>query len=320
MHQAIFTTHFLCFNNLFYDAIWLRVRLYDYVVTKKEREIINRNKRFELVIESLQVDDDMEQLYTKYRQSMSYQMSQNLTDLLYAGEFDSCYNTLAFKVYDETKLIAVGILDMGALSSAGISCFYDPAYKKYSLGKYLMFQKMAYCRQEGLAYFYPGYVVPGYKAFDYKMDVGTPTLEYFNMITQNWIHAERIAEYATPLNSMYRKLHQLQAYLQENGTCNFHFYRYFDASLDPIYSGLGLLDFPIMIKVIDANNVKHDECKVVVYDVRDDRFHIMLCSSLYTVIPYNPQEMVFTADLLQVQHVIISSSQMNIIKRVLFTD
>lgn len=320
MHQAIFTTHFLCFNNQFYDAIWLRVKLYDYIATKKEREIIKKNQGFELVIEPLQVDDEMEALYTLYRKSMSYQMSQSLSDLLYAGEFDSCYNTLAFKVYDDAKLIAVGILDIGALSSAGISCFYDPSYKKYSLGKFLMFQKMAYCRQEGMAYFYPGYVVPGYKAFDYKMDVGTPTLEYFNMVTQNWIDVGKIQEYATPLNCMYFKLHQMQAYLQESGTCNFHFYRYFDASLDPIYSGLGLLDFPVMIKVIDTGSLKNDECKIVVYDVRDDRFHILLCNSLYTVIPYNAQEIVFTADLLQVQHVIISSSQMNIIKRVLFTD
>ncbi|MEJ7659632.1 MAG: hypothetical protein WKG07_08390 [Hymenobacter sp.] len=42
------------------------------------------------------------------------------------------------EVRAEGHLIAAGIFDQGTRSLAGIVNFYDPDYRKYSLGKYLM--------------------------------------------------------------------------------------------------------------------------------------------------------------------------------------
>ena len=89
------------------------------------------------------------------------------------------YNTHEINLFDGEKLIAVGYFDIGTRSAAGISSFYDPSYKKYSLGKYLIYLKMEYCQKMGFEYFYPGYFVPGYKAFDYKLSkrFGRPNTE-----------------------------------------------------------------------------------------------------------------------------------------------
>ena len=39
MHQTIFTTHFLCFKQNFYSAVWLRVGLKNYIPDKKQAVI-----------------------------------------------------------------------------------------------------------------------------------------------------------------------------------------------------------------------------------------------------------------------------------------
>ncbi|MEP7252864.1 MAG: GNAT family N-acetyltransferase, partial [Ginsengibacter sp.] len=97
------------------------------------------------------------------------------------------YNTYMINMYDKGKLIAAGFFDIGQKSTAGICSIYDPAYRKYSLGKYMIYEKMFYSKREGFDYFYPGYVVPGYSMFDYKLDIGSTALEYLNRSNGEWI-------------------------------------------------------------------------------------------------------------------------------------
>ncbi len=67
-----------------------------------------------------------------------------------------------------------------------VSSIYDPAYKKYSLGKFMIYEKMLYCKDENFSYFYPGYFVPGYTMFDYKLEIGKPAIEYFDVHKKEW--------------------------------------------------------------------------------------------------------------------------------------
>ena len=90
-------------------------------------------------------------------------------------------------MYDQDKMIATGFFDVGQESAAGICSIYDPAYRKYSLGKYMIYEKMFYSKSKGFDYFYPGYVVPGYTMFDYKLDIGSTALEYLNRGNGQWI-------------------------------------------------------------------------------------------------------------------------------------
>ena len=91
-------------------------------------------------------------------------------------------------------MIAAGFFDLGKMSAAGITCIYHPAYKKYSLGKYLMYLKMAFCKEQQLQYFYPGYVVPGYNSFDYKLEIGKSAIEYFDTYTGKWLPLQHQAD------------------------------------------------------------------------------------------------------------------------------
>jgi arginyl-tRNA--protein-N-Asp/Glu arginylyltransferase len=186
MHQSIFTTHQLIFDDTWYEAIWLRACLKKFSADKKYEALKKRNSRFKTEIKKAHVTHEHEKLYARYRQNVSFDTSPSLDWLLFGNKFHNVYNTYVINIFDGDKLIGAGFFDLGKKSAAGICSVYHPAYKKYSLGKYMIYEKMFSCKAKGFRYFYPGYFVPGYAPFDYKLEIGKPALEYFDAGKQKW--------------------------------------------------------------------------------------------------------------------------------------
>lgn len=162
-----------------YPAIWLRVRLKDLIPDKTYKVLSGKNKRFRTEITGAVLTPEHEALFAKYKQHISFQASSSLRSLLYGNEYENVFNTRLINMYEDNRLIATGAFDLGDRSAAGIFSVYDPAYKNFSPGKYLIYEKIHFCKKEGFAWFYPGYYVPGYPMFDYKKEIGKPALEYY---------------------------------------------------------------------------------------------------------------------------------------------
>lgn len=135
--------------------------------------------------------DELEALFALYRQHTKFDQAANLSDIL--GGYAPFFDTLVTTVRDRDRLVAAGIVDLGATTIAGIKNIFDPALSAEGLGIYLLMQEMQYCRAEGLQWFYPGYIAPGYPNFDYK--IYPDFTEVFIAHKQNWIsYAEWQAE------------------------------------------------------------------------------------------------------------------------------
>jgi arginyl-tRNA--protein-N-Asp/Glu arginylyltransferase len=186
MQQKIFSTDVLYFNGRQYDAIWLRVRLHDFEDDKKYKALSAKNKRFRREIKKAGLTPAHETLFAVYKESIEFETASSLHSLLYGNSERNVYNTYLVEVYDGDVLIGIGCFDLGNCSAAGICSVYHPAYKKFSLGKYMIYEKMQFCKRENFTYFYPGYFVPGYPVFDYKLDIGKPAIEYFDSLQQEW--------------------------------------------------------------------------------------------------------------------------------------
>jgi arginine-tRNA-protein transferase len=186
MQQTIFTTDKLHFNGTTFSTIWLRTRLVNFEPDKKYRLLSNKNRQFEIQIEKATITAQHEALYASYKEHISFETAPSLYWLLYGNSIHDVYNTYVINVYDRNKMIGAGFFDLGNTSAAGISSIYDPAYKKYSLGKYMIYEKMFHCKRQNFEYFYPGYFVPGYAMFDYKLEIGTPSIEYFDPHKKAW--------------------------------------------------------------------------------------------------------------------------------------
>lgn len=193
IQQTIFTTDKIIFNDLLYDTIWLRVCLTDFEADKKYRELRKKNSRFKTEIKKGSVTSDHEALFSCYKESLSFESPPSLNRLLLGDKSYNIYNTYMINVYDGNQMIGTGFFDLGKNSAAGICSVYDPRYKAYSLGKYMIYEKMHYCKNNKLSYFYPGYFVPGYALFDYKLTIGNPAIEYFDTFEREWLSTKSLS-------------------------------------------------------------------------------------------------------------------------------
>lgn len=187
MRQDLFTCQFLPHDGQLHTVHWLRVVLRDVQFGSQQRHLLRRNASFSAVVRPFHLTAEYEALYSLYYQSLDFEASATLAELLLAEDtMHSVFKTEIVEVRDGNLLIAAGIFDQGADSIAGIVNFYHPDYRKYGLGKYLMLLKMEHARQQQKMYYYPGYVVHGYPKFDYKLWACPAATEVFDCYSRQW--------------------------------------------------------------------------------------------------------------------------------------
>ena len=307
MGQTIFTTSFLNFKNQFYDAVWLRVGLQEYKPDKKYEKLVKYNEAFEVIIQPASIDHQREELFARYKLSVPFEASPSLTFLLYGKSSHNIYNSYEVSIYDGSKLIALGIFDQGENTAAGITSFYDPDYKKFSLGKYLIYLKINYCKNLGLDFFYPGYFVPGYNPFNYKLEIGKSSLEYLDISKQTWLSIKNFSNENTPLHTMLYKLQEIETHLKRaHLTTKIFRYEFFDANLIPDLQGAKLFDYPIFLY---CQGVTDEAVQpLVVYDIITCHYILLQCIAVWTPDEaFRAANDLFCFHVLKVQHELMSS-------------
>jgi leucyl-tRNA---protein transferase len=275
MGQTIFTTHFLCFGRSFYSAIWVRLPLVDYRFRKSLRKTFRRNRNnFRLAIGPASINAEKERLYRRYKTSFSGLLAPTLKDALLDGENFNIFNTQEVRVYDGKQLIALSYFDIGQDSSASITGIYDPDYKKYSLGFYTMLEEINYSQEQGLLYYYPGYVVPGYPRFEYKLRIGP--VEYYSLRHKAWRPYDKLTEDRIPIRVMERRIFELEQYLKYHDFhCQHLYYPLFEANLFGFWNA-PYFDYPLFLLCSPRKNKRKFLC--VVFDPRQDTYQLILTS------------------------------------------
>lgn len=316
MGQTIFTTNFLNFKSNFYSAIWLRIPLTEFLMDKTQQKLSKKNKTFRVEIQRASITPEKETLFSIYKKNIRFEASASLHTLLFGKASHNIYNTHEINIYDGHQLIATGFFDIGKFSAAGISSFYNPAYKKYSLGKYLIYLKIMYCKKMGLRYFYPGYFVPGYSLFDYKLEIGRPILQYLEFTSSKWKSIANFSRALSPLQLMEDKLHILQKILIKNGVeSKILKYEFFDANLIPELEGIVLFDFPIFLSCAGLS-----EENPIVFDIRDHQYHWIKCKSVWASTSVSNPEDIYSTHVLKFDHGLFSSEMLEQISSVIMNE
>lgn len=309
MRQTLFTTHFLEFDREFYAAVWLRVGLSDQVLDRRFQTLQKRNRDLRVEFAPLGTQgpsDAHEALYQRYRRSLTFEPAPTLRDLLYGNAFHDRFPSWRADLWDGSRLVASGIFDRGDRAAAGINCFYDPEEHRRSLGKYLIYKKMEFCLEEGDEWFYPGYAAPGQPRFDYKWQLGAPTLQYLDLVSGTWVDREASEPVPDPLGMMVEKLTALGPFWTARPVPpRVRRYLHLDINLNPQIQGMGLFDFPVFLDCFPTPGMSPP--LVVVFDPRDGRFHLLHCRSVYRFERFGSDLEVFDSDLLMVERLLFSS-------------
>jgi arginine-tRNA-protein transferase len=309
MGQSIFTTNFLKFNGLLFSAIWLRIDLTSFQPSKTQYKLQKLNAKFRVEIKPvISLMQEHLILFDKYKNHVPFDAAPSLTHLLYEDKISNVFDSYEICIYDNQKLIACGFFDFGEDASTGITCFYDPDYQKYSLGKYLMFLKMEFSKKQGKNFFYPGYFAPNYSMFDYKLDLAKPFLEFLDLSSSQWKTFEEFSHYVTPLVEMKQKLEELSNCLtKRNFTHTFLKYEYYDAELSATMNGAGTFDFPMFLLCFERDNSISNP--IIIYDVISGQYHLVVCDVVYRLNNEKNKPDSYNENLLQMtQHLFSTES------------
>lgn len=309
MGQAIFTTNFLKFNGLLFSAIWLRIDLTSFQPSKTQQKLQTLNARFRVEIKpSIFLTPEHLILFNKYKNYVPFDAAPSLTHLLYDDKSSNIFDSYEVSMYDDEKLIACGFFDLGRNASTGITCFYDPDYQKYSLGKYLMFLKMDFSKKRGINFFYPGYFAPNYSMFNYKLDLAKPFLEFLDLGTNQWKTFAAFSYQETPVVEMTQKLEELSNCLtKRNFTHIFLKYEYYDAELSVTMNGAGTFDFPMFLLCFERDNSISNP--IIIFDVISGQYHLVVCDVIYRLNNETNKPDFYNENLLQMtQHLFSTES------------
>ena len=177
MQHTMFTTQFIDQQDPSTRVFWLRYRVQQ-IRVPRHREMLKRNNEFTAQYRGLVITDELNALYAAYYNNVDHSCSENLQGILGISK-KPAFDSYLIEIRHRDKLIAAGIFDKGKESIAGITNFYHPDYKKYSLGKYLMLLKVQYCRDHQLNWYYPGYFGPDLPKFSYKLFLDKYATEVF---------------------------------------------------------------------------------------------------------------------------------------------
>ncbi|QNA44271.1 GNAT family N-acetyltransferase [Lacibacter sediminis] len=186
IHQMLITTDLIAKEEEFFAVFWLRYRLADYQHSRKSKKLLRACEQFSSSIEPLQFTDELEELFTQYREQLDFDMSDSARAYLLGEKTENVFPSQLLMIRDNGKLIAAGCYDEAATSLTGILSIYDPAYKKYSLGKVLLLLKLEEAMRLQKTWFYPGYISLHTAKFDYKLFPDLEATEVYNRLTDAW--------------------------------------------------------------------------------------------------------------------------------------
>ncbi len=277
MGQMIFTCHFLFFKTKLYAPLWLRLDLSTYTFRKSLRKLLRQNKKqFTIHIREAIFDDEKNELYLKHKSRFEGFVSESLKDSLLDSTNENVYDTYEAAVYDGKKLIAVSFFDLGTDSIASIMGLFDHDYSKYSLGFFTMLLEVEFALSTGRTLYYPGYVVPGYPNFDYKLRVGEMDAYYAH--ENRWMPYTQFQAKDLPTEVLKDKLTILKNELSNHGiSTKLLYYPLYDKAYTE-YNGKTFVNTPLILSF--SQGIKEMIFLVVEYDFFTMTYQLILAQRM----------------------------------------
>lgn len=192
MRQTMFTTYYTVTDDDEAIAVlWIRIALEKFRAGRRHKELLRRCRRFTCALQDAVITDEIEELYAAYFAGVTFDAPESVRSFLLGESTVDHFPGRMWTIRDDGRLIAAGYFDEGVESCAGILNFYDPAYSKYSLSKWMYLEAVRYAAETGKKFFYPGYIALGYSKFDYKLEAGRHLAEVWDMGNAVWIPYEQ---------------------------------------------------------------------------------------------------------------------------------
>lgn len=147
----------------------VRLEVAKFAPSRSQKRIINKSKAFEVRI-SHNVKESYYPLFEKYINQRHHDGVMYPAEPSQLESFAVCdwLKPWFIEVYDDTKLIAVGVSDPSSISLSAVYSFFDPEYAAYSLGTFLVLKQIELAIKSNRTHLYLGYFIADCQKMNYK--------------------------------------------------------------------------------------------------------------------------------------------------------
>jgi leucyl-tRNA---protein transferase len=270
--QAMMTCRVVQFDGELRPAIWTRLPLRGHAFRKNSRKLLARNTRdFRVEVGGAKIDDDREALYQRYLAVARGERSPTLVDFLYGDSERDVFDTQEISLWDVDRLVAFSWFDRGRRSVQSLIGVYEPELERRSLGFTTMLLEVDVAQESGLEWHYPGYVLPGDAAMDYKLRIGE--VEFLDPWHQDWRPIPELERLPLPTDRLEQALRDVrEALLRAGIPAEVRRYPWFEA---PAWQTdlAACLDQPLVVECFPER--AGSTLLLVTHDVDRDQFSIV---------------------------------------------
>lgn len=152
----------------------LRVLVNEFRPNRSQRRCAKTNRGLtERLVTTPSISREKLLLYHRFHQFQTYHKGwpevEDKAHFAYVASFvENPLPTEEWQYYRDGQLVGVGYVDVVPHGLSAIYFFYDPAYRRFSLGTWNILSLIEEARHRGMAYVYLGYYVPGCRSLEYK--------------------------------------------------------------------------------------------------------------------------------------------------------
>lgn len=131
------------------------------------------------------------ELYNLHKELRGLGENQSRIDLDGYREFlvMTCCDSFEMRYFSGSELVGIALVDRGSKALSAVYCYYDPRFKKLSLGTYSILKQVELCRRWDLRYLYLGLYIADCERMRYKA-LFTP---HERLIEGRWVEYRKVA-------------------------------------------------------------------------------------------------------------------------------
>ena len=151
-------------------CIPVRVPVTQFIRSRNQRRIWNRNRDLECTILPAEYRDEHFELYARYQKArhpgggMDNPTADEYIRFLTCDWSDTQF--IEFRI--DRKTVAVAVTDRLCNALSAVYTFFDPVMQRRSLGTYAILRQIEMTRKSGCDWLYLGYWIQGSRKMDYK--------------------------------------------------------------------------------------------------------------------------------------------------------
>lgn len=168
-----------------YKVYPTRYRLKDFNLSKSQRRLLRKNQTLRTIIRPLRVTEEKSKLYRLYYERRHNQPNSREIGNVYDYIKHYPAELMELCVFNEKKLIACSIFQVGNDAMYSDLAVWDLDEKRYGLGIMTVLLEMQYGRKLGLSYYYLGHYYR--KNLNYQYKSRFSGLELYDWENERWI-------------------------------------------------------------------------------------------------------------------------------------